>query len=276
MSIGVGGGGFVMAPLIGGYLIPHFGWRSAYLALALLIWVVVIPLALFVIKTKPADMGLYPDGVEAGEAVAPTKASFSTSEGLTLKMALATSTFWLIAISFMSNAFSHVSTIQSQVPYLDDIGFPVAIAAAALGGIGLASAVSKFSFGWLCDHIPAKYAVSIGLSLQLAGILILMNLSPTSPLSLIWLYTIIMGLGSGSWLPTMSMFVSTNFGLTAYGAIFGAVSFAFYLGASTGPLMAGYMYDAMNTYHWAFVIFAALYLIAIPAALAIRRPKFLS
>ncbi|GAH32130.1 unnamed protein product, partial [marine sediment metagenome] len=30
-----------------------------------------------------------------------------------------------------------------------------------------------------------------------------------------------MGLGSGSWLPTLSMLVSTNFGLAYYGTIFG-------------------------------------------------------
>ncbi len=91
MSVGIGAGGFVLAPLVGGYLIPNFDWRASYFALALLTWVVSIPLALLVIKTKPADMGLYPDGVEATEAVAEAEAS--PSEGLTLKMALGTSAF---------------------------------------------------------------------------------------------------------------------------------------------------------------------------------------
>lgn len=30
MAMGIGGGGFVLAPIIGGYLIPHFGWRASY------------------------------------------------------------------------------------------------------------------------------------------------------------------------------------------------------------------------------------------------------
>jgi hypothetical protein len=32
-----------------------------------------------------------------------------------------------------------------------------------------------------------------------------------------------MGFGPGSWLPAMSILVSSNFGLASYGAIFGAV-----------------------------------------------------
>ncbi len=261
-----------MAPLIGGYLIPSFGWRASYLALALLTWIL-IPLVLLVIRAKPADMGLYPDGVEAPEAVAGAKASLSAAEGLTLKMALATSAFWLISVSFLANDFSKIGILQNQVPHLQDIGFPVATAATALGVVGLGSLIGKFGFGWLCDRIQAKYACSISLGLTLAGTIILMSVRPASPVAIIWLYAIVMGLGAGGWLPTMSMLISTNFGLASYGALFGTVTLVQNIGTATGPLMAGYMYDAMNTYHWAFIIFLALYAVAVPAVLAVRRPK---
>jgi len=271
MSIGVGAGGLVLAPLIGGYLIPNFGWRSSYLALALLTWVIV-PLALLVIKTKPTDIGLYPNGIEAPDV---NQASPSTAKGLTLRIALATPALWLIVVSFLTSAISQGGIIQSQVPYLEDIGFPVAVAAGALGGVGLGSLIGKFSFGWLCDRIPAKYACSIGLGFQLVGIIILMSVEPASPLAIIWLYAIVMGVGAGSWLPTMSMLISTNFGLTAYGTIYGMVALAWSTGMATGPLIAGYMYDTMGTYHWAFITCVVLCVVAIPVVLAVRRPKSL-
>ena len=274
MSAGVGAGGFVLAPLVGGYLIPNFGWRVSYRALALLTWML-IPLVLRVIKTKPADMGLYPDGMPAPEAMAVTEASLSASEGLSLKMALATPTLWLIAVSFLASAFSHVGVIQNQVPYLEDIGFPVAAAAGALGGVGLGSLIGKLGFGWLCDRIQPKYACCISLVLQLVSIIILMSVQPVSPLAIIWLYAIVMGLGAGGWLPTMSMLISASFGSASYGAVFGVIIFAQSIGIAAGPLMAGYMYDTMNTYHWAFIILSALYIVAIPAVLAVRRPKSL-
>jgi len=273
MSSGIGAGGFALAPLVGGYLIPNLGWRASYLALAVLTWVVVIPLALLVMKTKPADMGLYPDGIEAPEAVKVTQALSSVPDGSTLRMALATPAFWLIAIAFLLGDFSHVGVIQHQVPHLEDIGFPVVTAATALGGVALGSAVGKFGFGWLCDRIAAEYACAIGLMLQMVSIIIFMRLGPASPAALIWLYAITMGLGVGSWLPTASMLTSTRFGLANYGAIFGVVTLFVYTGTAAGPLMAGYMYDIMHTYRWAFIIFAALYIIAIPAILVLRRLK---
>ncbi len=275
MSAGIGAGGFALAPLVGVYLIPNLGWRVSYLVLAVLTWVLIIPLALLVIKTKPADMGLYPDGKQDPEVVAEIEASPLAAKSFPLKMALATPAFWLIAVSYLTSSFSGTGILQNQVPYLEDIGFPVAIAAGALGGVGLGSLIGKFSFGWLCDRIPAKYAYSIGLGLQVVGIIILMNIKPASPLAIIWLYVAVIGLGAGAWLPTMSMLISTNFGLAAYGTIFGMANLAQSIGVATGPLMAGYMYDTMGTYHWAFIVFLALYAVAMPTVLAVRRPKSL-
>jgi MFS family permease len=105
MSSGIGAGGLAISPLVGSYLIPTFGWRDSYLALAVITWVVIIPLALFVIRTKPAEMGLYPDG--AG-APAPDKKRTAKSDGNSIspRKALALSAFWLLAISFFTGQFS--------------------------------------------------------------------------------------------------------------------------------------------------------------------------
>jgi len=104
--------------------------------------------------------------------------------------------------------------------------------------------------------------------------MILMSINSASPLAMIWLYAIVMGLGIGSWLPTLSMLTSTSFGLAHYGAIFGMITFDQLVGTATGPLMAGFMYDAMNTYRLAFTILAALYVVAIPAILLVHRLSY--
>jgi len=272
MSTGIGVGILVLAPLTGGFLIPNFGWRASYLALAIFTWTL-IPLALFVVRTKPADMGLYPDGIEVPEDMAKAEASRSDSEGLSLKMALGTSAFWLLAVTFFTNGFSSLGVIQNQVPHLQDIGFPLAMAASALTCLGLGSAIGKFTFGWLCDQIPAKYACALSFVLLVVGTIIFILVKPGAPSAIIWLYAIILGLGAGGWLPTMAMLTNINFGLTSYGAIFGMISLVQAVGGALGPLFGGYLYDIMNTYQWAFIIFLALYAVAISAVLAVRRPK---
>ena len=90
---------------------------------------------------------------------------------------------------------------------------------------------------------------------------------------MLWLYALTFGLGMGSWLPTMAMITSTNFGLASYGVIFGMVNLSNNFGAAIGPLAAGFIYDMMNTYHSAFTIFLVSCGIAIPAMLLVRRPK---
>lgn len=273
MSTGMGMGGFVMAPLIGGYLIPGFGWRMSYLVLAVIIWAVIIPLALLVIKTRPEDLGLCPLGAENHRPEVSPALPVTPGDGLTLKKALATASFWLIGVSFFINNFSHGGTIQSQVPYLEDMGFPAATTATAIGMVGLMSAIGKLGFGWLCDRMRANYACAIGLTLQAAGILILLNVGPTSSLAQIWLYAIVLGLGVGSWLPCMSILTSTSFGMTAYGSIFGSISLMQNVGLATGPLLGGYLFDRMQTYHLVFIIFMSLYAIALTAVLVLKRRK---
>lgn len=275
MGVGFGAGG-ILSPLVGGYLIPNFGWRAAYFTLALLMWII-IPVALLVIRTKPAEMGLSPYGVEDPEAVTETKADGSPSPtgGLTLKMALTTPSFWFIGISFLIASMGETGVTQSQVPFLEDIGFPVAMAATTLAVVGIWSAIGKFSFGWFCDHIAAKYARAIGISFVLVGAIILTNMKANSPAALIWLYTILQGFGIGSWMSTMSMLTSTTFGLASYGVIFGAIIVLQSTGNAIGPLFAGLMYDITDSYHWAFIVFIILLALAIPTILAVRRPKSL-
>jgi len=220
-------------------------------------------------------MGLYPDGVEASEAAAEAEASLSLSKGATLKMALTTLSFWLIGASFLVASIGEAGITQSQVPYFEDIGFPAAMAASTLAVVGICSGIGKFAFGWLCDHIQPKYARAIGVGFLLAGAIVLTSVGPASPATLIWLYAILKGFGAGSWMSTMSMLISTSFGLTSYGVIFGVMAIAQNIGNGGGPLVAGYMYDTTGTYQGAFIIFAILLAVAIPIILAVRRPKSL-
>jgi len=275
MSTGIGAGVFVMAPLVGGFLIPVFGWRVAYLTLGIIAWGL-IPLAIFVVKTKPSEIGLYPDGTTGFEAVAETGTPNQTTKGLDLRAALGTTAFWLVSLTFLFSAFSSLGFNQSMVPYLQDAGFSVSVAASALTILGLGSAIGKFSFGWLCDKIKAKQACAVSIVLLSTAAIILMFIRSKSPLAIIWFDALLFGLGAGGWLPTMSMLVSRNFGLASYGAIIGMVSLSQAIGGAAGPLFSGHMFDSTNNYYWTFIIFLCLYAIAIPTVLSVRRPKSLA
>jgi MFS family permease len=275
LGSGIGVGGLIMPLIIGGLLIENLGWRTAYLISGLIIAVPIIPLSLLTIKTRPSDIGLSPDGTITDEENNTEQKNAKTGNGggINLKSALHSSSFWLMAVAFACFSFSNSATMQNQVPHLQDIDFPVVAAASALSAVGIGSAVGKFGFGWLCDLIPPKYTLAIGILCQTAGVFILLNLESTSAITSIWIYAFLFGLGLGSWLPAMSMLVSTNFGMAAYGAIFGTLNLVFGVGGSIGPVLAGAIHDANGNYFWAFVISLCLYGISLPTILLVKNKK---
>ena len=55
--------GSAATTLIFQFLVIHYGWRSAFLALGLAFLVfVVVPAAIF-LRRQPEDLGMYPDGI---------------------------------------------------------------------------------------------------------------------------------------------------------------------------------------------------------------------
>jgi len=270
MSAAVGIGGLIVSPILGGLIIPSFGWRQAYFYMGLFACILVLPLSIFVIRNKPVEKGLHPDGIASIENIMKTH---SETQGLSLAKALVTPAFWLIAACFLMSQLAQNGVMQTHVLYLSDLGFSATLTASMMGVIGMMSAAGKFSFGWLCDILKAKYTLAIGLALQLGGILLLLNIKTASPLSVVWVYSIIWGFGIGSWLPTMSMLVSSNFGLAGYSAIFGVMSLMNGLGSAFGPLLSSYVFDTTGVYRLAFIIFLVLFAISIPLILCVRKPK---
>ncbi len=268
MAAGVGAGG-VLAPLISSIIESH-GWRAAYLAMAILIWVVVIPLGAIVVRTRPVEKGLYPDGepIPPGDRGLPLAAV----HGVSLREAARTRTFWLIAASFFLGCFSSMGLVQAPVPHLQDTGFPIQTAASALSAVGIGSALGKIAFGWLCDKMQPSKAWALGQAMMLGSVIILLSVSAESTIAVIWAYALLAGFGMGAWLPTLSILASRNFGLAFYGAIFGALNLVQSTGTATGPFFAGLMYDATGTYYWAFVTYGVLFLFGIPIILLVKRP----
>jgi MFS family permease len=276
MAIGILSGGMslsgiLLVPAMAVYVLPALGWRSTYFLIAVLCAAILIPLLLFVVKTRPADIGLLPDGIEGSEDSNDAENGGSISiRGVSPKMALATSAFWFLALSLVLN-HTHLGVLQSVFPHLSDLGFPIGTVASVTGLTSGAISVSMFLFGWLCDRIAPKYASTIGLAVVACGIVLLLYIGPSSSLPSLFFYAVVFGLGIGSWMPTMSMLTSRTFGMAFYGSIFGMMSFFQCAGGATGPLIAGYSFDAHHSYQWGFIAILLCVVAAIPLVLAVPK-----
>lgn len=274
MSASAGAGSLVISLLVGGWMLPNFGWRNSYLFMGITGAVIVMLLNGFVVKTKPSDVGLFPDGAKPSAAEANAGKSQPKPKGLTQKQALRTWTFWLIGIALLLFSIPLVGVLQNQVPHLNDLGFKMTLAAGALGVVGLMGGVSKFIFGWLCDFIHVKLATVIGFSLQLIALIIITYvINKNSSVPTLYAYAVIFGLGAGCWMPLMAMLASNYFGLLAFGSILGFFMLFQQLGSAVGPLVAGILYDKMGSYSTVFVAFIVMCLLSIACISMVRNTK---
>jgi len=274
-TTGHGVGGMVLAPIVGSFLIPAVGWRTSYLILGLAAAAIIAPLALWIVKTRPSDMGLHPDGITSTEIAASDQSPPPAVEvSFTLKQAIKTPAFWLIPVAFMASGFCMRGLVQHHVVYLEnDIGYSMELASAALGLVGMGSAIGKFGFGWLSDRINAKYCAAISYLLMGIAVIILMNIGGGSPVVMVYAYAIIMGLAIGGNAPLPPVLVASNFGLASFGTISGTMSLIQFPGGSTGPYAIGSIFEATGSYQGAFVLCLVLSALAILTILAVRRPQ---
>ena len=267
---GIGIGGLAMAPLIGNYLIPNLGWRNAYLVMAFLLLVITLPLLFFVVKNHPRQNVLHPYGQEVAEVPDDYSSKTKGITGLSLKEAMGTLTFWIIVPTSAVYGMSATAAMQNQVSILTEQGFTATSAVAAIGAIGLFSAVGKFLFGYLCDRIGPKYATAISYALTAFS---LVTMTQARSMAHLWLYVVLSGLGQGGWAPNLAMLALHYFGLKHYGAVLGAIHLIFWVGAAVGPMIAGFAYDQTGSYRLILWVIAGLCFVSIPLITVIRKSK---
>lgn len=270
---GMGLGGFGFTPIVGNILIPSLGWRMTYQVLALFSAALIVMLAAFVIKTRPQDMGLLPDGVVSVPQTDSHSQPRQRLVGLRPSEAVRTSALWLIGVAFGLYFVSQGGATQHLVNDLTDVGFPTAMAVSIFSLVGLSNSAGKFMFGYVCDRLTPNYCAAISFFLELAATAMLVTLSPASNPAMAWIFAALMGIGIGGWAPVLSTLVSQNFGLAYYGAVYGMVTLFQDIGLGIGPVFYGYVYDVTGSYYWAYVAAVVLLSVAILLILILRPPK---
>ena len=264
---GVGLGSITILPWLG-WLIETAGWRSACIWLGILLLVLLAPLNLL-LKHRPEDMGLRPDGLSSGQASSAHAANIVdhawAAIDWTLGRALRTRRFWWLAAGYFCGLFSWYAVQVHQTKYLIEIGFAPGEAAWALGLVSLVAVPGQIALGHLSDRIGREWVWMIGnLGFVICYVCLIALRSGPAP---VLLYAMIVTQGAlGYGLTSVMGPIPTEiFAGPHYGSIFGTVMVAAILGGAAGPWIAGIIYDATGTYAIAFWIAAGCSLISILA-----------
>jgi MFS family permease len=268
---GVGLGSVTLLPWVQSLIIGT-GWRQACWALGLLILIVLLPINLL-LRKRPEDLGLHPDGDTTSAASGPVHPTnvvdpVWASIDWTLARAVRTARFWWLALGYFGALYAWYAVQVHQTKYLQEIGFSANRSAWALGLVSLIGVSGQISLGHLSDLIGREWVWAISnLGFVICFLaLIWLRCDP----SIVWLYVMVAaqgGLGYGL-TSVMGAMVAEIFQGRNFGGIFGTVMLAGLASGAAGPWLTGVLHDALGDYALAFWIGAG---VSVVSALAIWR-----
>lgn len=262
LSITTSGGGLgviVMAPFAT-YLIAHFGWRTAFLIIGLIAWLVIASLSLLM-KKDPSDIGLLPDGAksEAAQARIDNGESKTQLIGFSLSQASRASQFWYLGFVWFFMSLNLYLVLVHVVPYAVDMGIPPMDAAVILSLAGGASILGRLGVGKVSDTIGRKAPAIACTLLQVGALLWLMW---SRDLWMFYTFSIVYGFTWGGFSLITTALIGDIFGIRSIGSIMGLINVGWTLGAAAGPSIGGLIFDVTGNYLLAFATGAGAMLIA--------------
>ncbi len=273
--LGIGCGGFLLPPF-NEFLIRQFGWRLTWASACIILWLVVIPLIAFFIRTKPSDLGLLPDGAALGEKVGGK--STSAARGLSVKRAVASSAFWLLFSIFVLQLIGVSAMNFHFVPFAEQEAEFSSQQAAFFYGLAVGfSIIGRLLFGWLADRYNPALLSAIAVILSAIGPVILelviVREGVRDP-NVLWLYTAPYGVGLGGFAVVFPVLVSRCFGELHFSKIMGLVMSGFAIGIIVGIPVGGKIFDETGSYEWMFILCIFGLLISAVLALFIRPERY--
>jgi MFS family permease len=224
--------GGVLIPPMATPLIERFGWRPAMMLLSLIIWLVLAPAIIFIVRSKPAEDALKVDG--ESKAIAT-----ETARGLTFSEALRTPVFWIFAFAAALIFYPIFVTSQQLILQAAKIGFTPWQSTFVLSGLFAVSVAGKFLFGFLSDRFAPVRVILLCTSIMFASTFLLLNLNQTTA----FIFLIPFGLGYGGAFVLIQRLAADFFGPRDYPKILGAITIGDTLGAVVGGLITGWLAD---------------------------------
>jgi MFS family permease len=260
LGLGLGG---VAAPVLAAYLIRWMGWRHAIAIIGVLIAVVLFPVAQWLTRSAPEEMGLMADGVEA----VPAQGAASPAPSFTLKAAVRTANFWLILAGSTLTIGAIGTVIQQFVLFLRDTGYTTVQASHVSSGLLFAGLAGRVAVGHLVDRYNKKNVMALFyLLLAVAIPLLFLARQPAA----LWVFALVFGFAMGADYLLIPLVTAECFGLGALGKILSLIIMADSLGQFFGPVLAGKIFEATHSYNLAWGIITTAGILGAAAIYAVR------
>lgn len=242
----------------------RWGWQAAFLLLALLPLVLVVPLALRWLET-PQDRQAAPK--ETVVAQAPVS-------GMAYRDAMRSARFWTINIALAMVVAAMVTMVSNTVPLLRDKGLSAGEASQVFGSFGLSLIGGRVLVGYLIDRLWAPGVAAVALIMPALGCLLLSTTGANQP-GILALATLLIGIGAGAEFDIAAYLMARYFGMRDYGRLFGVHVALITIAAALAPWLFGLIYTATGSYTTMLAICGTAFLIGPMLLLPLGRyPSF--
>lgn len=267
----------VAMPVLAASLIVNLGWRTTWAVFGLLTLVLVVGPS-FLMRRRPEDMGLLPDGSSRAQTEGAKREPGSAKARRTAmsdvawsrREALRTPAFWLIVTTFGVASIGVTGLNLHVFSFVSDQGHPAMVAASVMSIIALMQFSTPMGWGLLAERMDIGRLIMAKFLIQAAGLL--WALSDPGILSLyggFFLY----GIGMGGTSILSEMIWANYFGRISLGKIRGLGSLMTHVFGAGGPPFFGLLFDATQSYQLSFSIFIAMLFASAILSLFLHAPK---
>jgi len=234
----LGGAGMT---LVANAAIARHGWRGGYVALAIPMLVIAIPITVMMVRSRPPQV--------SARATMPGAATAVEVPGFELAEAAHTRSFWMICAAQFLYAYVANSAGLHLITYLIGIGYTAGFAARVMSLVLVIAALGKLLMGAFADRLSARRVLAFNFVTQAGGILLMFRAASTNVLVP---FVIVYGLSLGAPVALLPMLIGESLGLKRFGSIAGVSGVCGTIGAAIGPISTGRIYDLMGSYNYAF------------------------
>ncbi|MDP6451715.1 MAG: MFS transporter [SAR202 cluster bacterium] len=243
-------------PVVAFFLISTWGWRNAWVILGAIIWIVLIPVGIILVRRSPESVGLEPDGVSRPMGSPSAAANISADHNdWTLGEAIRTRTFWMLLFVGLPLSMIGTGLTFHHVDLFVTKGYDVGLAAGVLSFMAPMALLGTIVAGFLNDKLPNRHIMASG------HLLLATTMVWAMPMSLVWqafVYGGSMGFAQGVIMTTTNVIWPNYFGRTHIGSIRGVVSTAMVASSAMGPLPVSFLFALNNDYNTPILAFLGL------------------
>jgi len=271
LLMGASFGGAVF-PLIVRQTLVENGWREAVILLAALGGTLMILPLIFLVRNRPQDLGLNPDG--AAQVPGPSRVATSALQavsGPTLLEAFKSPIFYLLAFATGTLWFCIVGVLQNQAIYLgQDLGVNKSVIPLVFSVFFWAGIAGKAGFGYLSDRLDKGHIMLASIINLAIGLIVLRTINAES-MVMIFAYAVIYGMGAAGVFAMIQLVIAKHFAGQAYGKILGIFTFVDTMASALGIQVIGAMRVASDSYIPAFNLMIMMCAIAAVCVIVVNR-----